>query len=1400
MAYDVKNYNELRSLNFTSKDDKFIFKGDKVITNQGLEYTDYVINLSAKDTLLKNYTSNFLINQKSGQEVLDFPKQNLINSLNTKLTFSLLDPISSIRTMAGILDKTDKDSVVLFDSANEVSSSQSFLVDFLDDNYCTISLVDGVTKKYLYRNNDDVNLDLVFLSNSELLTNSLTSRYYFGYAYDKGNNYLKLYNDDKVVTTGFRTLTATYQGLSSNGSSSVEVTLSTFSTPAAPVLSAINLKTSRDGLIKVGDTLDDFLPHNLDQFVYYDYKNNNKVSNESISGLKYDMVSYFPYESITLSGSDLSGTDNTFYANLDFFNLKNHLSQHNITYNAVSALDDELNQRIYYNFTNNKNKETDAEDLNLNYTFFNKEYEILPNKINRLKMPGNLFPYDKININDTMLVENGAFAAKSPYFSDKIFKQTNSNLNNLRNEFVEREEFLVNEDSESFILLQDDNILGFQNLNLVQKNDIFGTYLCTWLKDEDTTATWYDRYYLPDTKSYTVSLTGSTGGQNFIDLTQAKQYFEKNKTNSSYFDIKSNMAFEANAEYLYQRIGKDYVSSMIKNQSAHNIKDSFNIVLSGQELLDRKELNFNLHDGYDSFRIDNIENKNHHISFDLELESLSSLDSYNILGNMYNDGVSFKNNFYFTPFIFLANKNVLTILDSISFELINQITYDEVADIIDVIYVEQNSDIVLLCTNKILVTNVFGEIVSERHVDEQGAYLDELAKSYKSRSFYGSKNLLVYNNNYSGSDSLVYNLDFSNLVITDLGFSFASTSANNAAIYSTLSSQILLQEGFDSRFVKDDFAFSITDEARFISTQNIPGLAFRELGDGSGQADLSAIFLSGMATGFSMAPDLYYRIIPASASSAGAFANFFTFILDGNNKILFDDLSISNSEEAVLPIVDSISRRIDGVNSIEENLYVQTFLSGGGNVLTTITPERYKLSAFPINSSAVSGVGVDFTYEDNTWKVLSFSIVEDGKLLIDKFNTKNGAIEANKTLDYQVNDPASLTRYRTFIEIDPTSADSGFPILSTLFDVNKKLPKYKILSDTEFITISTTVPTAAESPAGYTIRSIITAGTEALSSNRFHNNFTGGSDLYNKYKDVQGDLTFQVNVNTSLLAKFTTIDWASAGPPLEVTGHEFFLWPQPPTGLSAWDGAYSIITSASAANLEFMFKVPNLEINNHLNFDFNYNSGTIVLYNNSLEFGRMQFNPALLPIKRMQTPDIFINTVNFRNQPILSVSPLLSNFKSSNGCIKNLKVYDRSFNKDLVNYLVLENNNFDKLYFDMFNSTKNSIEEIENLYNYRIPGSKNNHGLIHIKNLNVKEENISSLINYVHTNIKNKLPFNMQELSYVVNGNPYHIMDNGEVMTGAIHKTDSASLTTTEINLNIINEQNLSTDSEGGGY
>ena len=51
MAYERKNFNELRGLNFTSKDDKFSYKSDKVITNHGFEYQKYDMNLSARDLL-----------------------------------------------------------------------------------------------------------------------------------------------------------------------------------------------------------------------------------------------------------------------------------------------------------------------------------------------------------------------------------------------------------------------------------------------------------------------------------------------------------------------------------------------------------------------------------------------------------------------------------------------------------------------------------------------------------------------------------------------------------------------------------------------------------------------------------------------------------------------------------------------------------------------------------------------------------------------------------------------------------------------------------------------------------------------------------------------------------------------------------------------------------------------------------------------------------------------------------------------------------------------------------------------------------------------------------------------------------------------------------------------------
>ena len=120
----------------------------------------------------------------------------------------------------------------------------------------------------------------------------------------------------------------------------------------------------------------------------------------------------------------------------------------------------------------------------------------------------------------------------------------------------------------------------------------------------------------------------------------------------------------------------------------------------------------------------------------------------------------------------------------------------------------------------------------------------------------------------------------------------------------------------------------------------------------------------------------------------------------------------------------------------------------------------------------------------------------------------------------------------------------------------------------------------------------------------------------------------------------------------------------------------------------------------------------------------------------------------------------------------------------------------------MYDGTKNDIEEIDSLYNYKIPGSKNNAGKVHIKNIEVDDSNVESLIQYVHSNLVQQSPLNMQQFAYVVNNKEYHVMDNGDVMTGDTHSSDASYIGST--NSSSLNINNNTTDNDndttGGGY
>lgn len=1394
MAYERKNFYELRNLHFQSKGNKFDYKGDNIFTGQGFSYVSYNVNLSSESSLLKNFTSNTLTNQKNSSEILTFDKNTGKNDLNTVLNFKAVDPLSSnFVAIAAINRKTDISTVSFTLKNTTANNGQAVLVKFVDDNYCTVSMIDGVTKKFLYREDDGKNVSFKFLSNEELLTPTLTSFYYYSYNHDVDNNYLKLYNDNKILTTGVRALTSSFETVSSSdgGTTNFVATITTTSFLNAPVLSTPDIVNSRNGLIKIDQPINKLGNEFLDQYIYYDFDNNYKLSNETLSSVDYNLITYFPYSDISLSGTDLSGSSNNFYVDLDFFNLKNQLSNDNIVY-SESNVDNPTQQRQYFNFTNNRNSEKSEENLALNYTFFNKEYEILPNKLTKLIMPGSIFPYKKININDTTLAGNGAFAAKSPYFSDKVFKNTNPNENTLQEVFIETEEFLVDQDDLSFILLQDDNILGFQNLNEIQRNDIFGSYLCTWLKEIDNdTNEWYDRYYLTDKKSFQVSLSGSTSENSFDNLSQAKKYFDNNPPGTYYFDVRSNLTFEPNGSYLYQRIGKDYVNNMIDNQSSKLVKSNFDVLSSGGRVITTDKFDFNELKGYDNFKIDEFKENSFHLSFDLELESLSSYDSYQVLGNMYNDGISVKSNYYFTPFIFIPFKNNLKIYDY-KFNLINDITFNDVTDIIDVLYMEQNNDLVIICSNKIFKTNVFGVRLAERTLDNYNdPLLAEVLKGYKTKSYYGSNNVLIRTHNEGGSNSVIYNLNLNNLSITDLDMSFSSTSANLGVVYSSVSGVAVPTLGVDSILVNENFAISNDKEPRFTSNQFIPGLAFRG-------TDLEFTFLSGIAAGRSFDRDIYLEILGAETPT---YSDFFDFVEEDNNRIIFDDLTYSGE---ITPIIDSTNSVINFNNTVEDKIYFQIFNNNVGT-LQIINSERYFLSAFPLSESANDGMGVDFIYENGDWKVLSFCKDSNGHVVIDKFNTITGAIEDSTTLTISSNSFKQLPVYYTQEKLLVTSANLGFPTLSSTFAPNMtagtpsgalssdsdNIQKFERVSRDDYVKLLNGSATGE----GTGIKSFIFQQLPVLSANALHNTFTGANTLYTKYKNVQDELSIKIALDTSFNPSLCTVNWDIAGPPVSATGFDSFEWNFPQQGLSAWDGLITFGTSVSGANFEAIYKIPNLRINNHINLDFNMNNGVIKLYNNSINFGTINFDPNFIVVDRILKPDIFINTQNINNQAIETVSNTFSSdeFKGKNITLDNFKLYNNSMNSDIVNYLNIQSVDVDTLYFDMYSGTKNNVEELDSLYNYKIPGAKNNTGKIYIKNIEISDDNITNLIKYISLNLNNKTPFNMQQFAYVVNNKEYHIMDDGTVMTGDQHSDDETyvgMLSAVEVNNVISNDTN----------
>lgn len=1320
-----KNFDSFSPINFLDPDNKVDFIKEDRHTLQGLNLLTYNINKSANDSFVKNYTVNNLIKDKNSNDIFSLRDVRGKQDLNTKLNFKTTQStLSATFFLQALTTRNDDDSIITFNIDIADINGEKFLVDFIGNDICTISLIDGKIKKFLYDDGGDA---LVFKFIDNIV--APVSSYQFNYYFDDDNNRLRLFKDNKVVTTVPTVLITENQVISSNGTGDkIIVTVSLSTTINSIGLSSINEQTLLNGTIGTDNKTKLLQDHNIDQFANYDFENNYDLSNDTVSGIKYDFLTYYTYNNIIPGNKNIIETNKT-YANLNFFNLKNHISSDNIVY-STGAEDADNNKeyrgREYQNFTNQKSKEKDFDNISLNYTFFDSEFKIGSKDFTAFTMPGNLFPFRKININDTGLADNGSFAANNPYFSDKVFKLTDKNRNNLQNNFIEDEEFLVLQDDVSLFVLQSGDLLGFQSINDLQQNDIFGSYLCTWLKgDGITKGVWYDRYYIPKDESYTISFSGQSNI--FNSTTQATEYFKNNETSLIYYDLVSNFTFEPSASYVYQRINDKQINEYINNQKDKLLKDSFTITTSSVQLQNIEEVNLNNIKGYDNLDIQSIPNRDFNIGFELELDTLSSLDSFQLFGNLYEDGLALKNNFYFTPFIFIPQGNILYIYDN-NFKLLRTNTYESTENILDVLYIEQNNNFVLVCDNKLIKTNYFGEILYERTpLDTLGDNLlvSEVIKSYKSRTFYGYNNVLIFTNQYV-TEGPIINLDLNNLTLTqdtalNLQFEADPLSATYQSLVSDNSGYRFLV-GTEQKKLNDEVACSLENVNRFVSTQFIPGEAFLN-------TPLSAALSGGVIKDRSFDQD-FFTLIQAYSGQNPAFEQFFTFNQDGRARIIFDLVNESRFED---PILDSINSVIYDIDSVQNRLFVQYFnLSANKGFVQEFTPERFKLSAFELSDDVAEGYKLDFIEENKQLKILSFARDLSSNIVVDKINTTTGVLEKTYSLPITGIDTSEKTVYIANENI-PGSTFITSPTLSSIYLNGIYLNRrFGIQDYTDIINFDGS----------------LTTKFDELSSNITHINPTGYHTIDQKYNSFRDKLVFKFNLNSLLDVEILTEKWNKAGPPLTANGYSSFTWNNPAESLSAWDGKTEQINSEDISNVEIIFEVPNLDIENYFNLDFDLNRGIIRLYNNGIFFGDITFQPNSIPIDRIIYPELFINAQNIRNTPIDNIVTDIS-YNSKGGVLKNLKIHNTSFDNSLINYLELQTKSIDPLYFRIPSATRNKTEEVDTFFNYNIPGNVSNYIKVNIKDININNDVKDQLKDYLERSVKVVTP-SQQKLIYNV--------------------------------------------------
>lgn len=324
--------------------------------------------------------------------------------------------------------------------------------------------------------------------------------------------------------------------------------------------------------------------------------------------------------------------------------------------------------------------DNESTGLSMNYNSYETEVKAHPDTITYFNTPQDMYPFNKININDSSLIKSGAIGGDTPINSDKIFKKAASYKYNTPYGTPTDEEtgtWLCSWLKSNIGVDWSREIEFKKNVIVNYKDAVYQALIDNtgfapdinpdeWELTEQPPPVWVDRYYNPEKFSAQEAL--KIEGQYSEYKTKFNHIVNTLNAQDNYiFDKKSDLTFEPGSLYAYYRIGPEQIKIITENMvdslihegvsDVRNINNETITVLSEDTpLLGDRFIRTNTPN--------NIKQSDFSICFNLKADDWAKPIGGQILGNYTNQGVGVFNKQHLTPYLYLKNSDGVTLYNT----------------------------------------------------------------------------------------------------------------------------------------------------------------------------------------------------------------------------------------------------------------------------------------------------------------------------------------------------------------------------------------------------------------------------------------------------------------------------------------------------------------------------------------------------------------------------------------------------------------------------------------------------------------------------------------------------------------------------------------------------------------